>query len=124
MERKIFTKKDIIVIAALLLVALLLAIPSLAASSSDLTATVTVNGEVFCEIDLSAVDESYEIELLDGSVVLLVEKNSICFKASDCDNETCVKTGALDYAGAAAVCVPNGVIVAVSGDKGVDAVAY
>jgi hypothetical protein len=123
MNRKLFGKYDIIIILALVAVALAFLAPKLF-STERLTAVISQNGETVETVDLSEIEESYEIEL-DGAVIL-VEKNAVSFKEADCPDRLCVKCGKLSHIGDTAVCVPTATVVTITGngEKQVDAVSY
>ncbi len=105
-------KTDLILIAALLLLAGVLF--ALGRSGESPTAAVTVDGKLLYSIPLDGVKEPYTLTLENG-VTLAVEPGSIRFAASDCRGQDCVKCGALRRAGQAAACVPNKTVITVSG---------
>ena len=105
-------KTDIILIAALLLLAGVLF--ALGRSGKSKTAAVTVDGKLLYSIPLDEVKEPYTITLENG-VTLAVEPGSIRFAASDCRGQNCVNCGALRRAGQAAACVPNKTVITISG---------
>lgn len=64
--------------------------------------------------------------MIDGKVTntIQVEGKTVRFSASSCPDQVCVRTGTLTRAGQTAVCLPNRVIVRLSGgETEVDAVA-
>ena len=85
-------------------------------------AIVVQNGKMTDEIDLSAVNGSYELIINGGK--LLVEKNQISYMESDCPDHICVRTGILKNAGDTAACVPNKTCVYIKGTKNIDASTY
>ncbi len=123
MKLKLIRKADIIILAVLLAVSLVLLLPKLF-SEEKLTAFVYQNGKAVKEIDLSAVEESYELKL--DNAVILVEKNAISFFDASCPDKLCVKCGKLTHTGDTAVCVPTKTVITLGGGKEnqVDAVSY
>ena len=124
-ERRLFDKRDLILIALLLVVAVCFFIPKFF-SSEALTADIICGGEKVKTIELDKVEEPYTVELNGGKVVIGVEKNCIYFIESDCKDGLCVNCGRLTGSGQTAVCIPQGVAVAVrKGDKNApDVIAY
>ncbi len=118
-KRKYFTPWDLLPLT-IVLVAFLLGICLLIFSRSDgqLTAVISVRGEVYCEIPLASVSESYELAVEgDGTAVLSVSSQGVAFKSSNCPDKLCVNTGLLTQAGDSAVCLPARVSVKLVTDK-------
>ena len=113
---------DVAVIAAFVFLCALLFLLPLFSSDGATVAAVWQDGEKKLEIDLSAVEKSYEMTV--GGCVLFVEKGSIRFSKSDCPDKLCVKSAALSKNGDTAACVPNKVVVVIENKKkSFDAVA-
>ena len=104
------SKIPIIVLAALLLGcgAFFLLAPKDGAS-----ALIYVDGELYREIDLSSVEESYTLPVGEGNV-LLIEAGRVSMQSAECPDKLCVKQG---YATVLqpVVCLPNKVTVIVEG---------
>ncbi len=60
-----------------------------------------------------------------GEVVVTVDGKRMCVSEADCPDHTCVKTGWISQVGQTAVCLPNRVMIKITGstDDAVDAVA-
>lgn len=119
----LFNRKDIILIAVLLLIAgVFMLFGSFRAEGQ--TATVTCGGETVTVIDLAtAQNETFTV----NGTVIEVKDGSIAFVDSDCADRTCVRTGSLKNSGDASACVPNKVAISISGEKtdgDVDIIAY
>lgn len=115
-------KGDVFLIAALSLLCVFLFLLPLFSADKPPVASVWQNGEKLCEIDLSAVRESYEMPV--GGCVILVENGKISFLRADCPDKLCLKSGALSKNGDTAACVPNKVVVIIENEeKSIDAVA-
>lgn len=72
------------------------------------------DGKCLYEIDLSAVDEPYRIELhgdTGGFNLVCVEKNRICISQADCPDRICVNQGWLEGELTPIVCLPNQVVI-------------
>ena len=113
---KLFRKNDLIVIAAAVLAALLLLIPSLIKKDS-LTATVYADGTVIKEIELDKVEAAYTFSPKDGTVIE-VENGRIRFSSAVCRDKLCVGSGWLDRNGQTAACLPERIVISISGGKG------
>ena len=118
-----FKKRDLIIIAAALLIAagvFLLFLPK--GDTGRLYAEISRNGEVLATLPLDE-DAEYIVNGLYENTVT-IEDGSAFFRKSDCPNEDCVHTGKLTKAGQLAVCLPNGVTLRIiGGDGDVDAIA-
>ncbi len=66
------------------------------------------------------LDESMDYKFtVDGKeqVLLHLKKNgSIAFEVSDCPDQICVRSGALNTVGQSAACLPNGMIIKIVSD--------
>ncbi|MGI6181625.1 MAG: NusG domain II-containing protein [Agathobaculum sp.] len=61
---------------------------------------------------------------LDGHNTIVLKGKTAVMQAADCGDQVCVRTGVLTRAGQAAVCLPNKVVLKLSGESpGVDAVS-
>lgn len=119
-KRKYFAPADVFAVAVILLAAALGFMGAFAFSGADnLVAVVSVNGQVYSEIDLSEVAEPYEMTVAgEGEAVLHISSEGVRFVISDCPDKLCVNTGLLTRSGQSAVCLPARVSVKlVSGDS-------
>lgn len=123
MKNSIGLKKgDAFIILFFAFLCLLLFLPPLFAGSGNVTAVIWRDGEKVREIDLSAVEKSFEIQV--NGCVLLVERGKISFASSTCRDKLCKKSGYLSKNGDTAACVPNKVVVRIeNGKENFDAVA-
>ncbi len=119
-KTKLFSRYDLLVLIAISAVAILLLIPNLI-GNDNLTATITVNGEVVESIDLNEAKGFREIKLESNpEVKVRIEKGRICVIEADCKDKLCVNCGWLETDGAMAVCLPAKVVVSVEGTKAPD----
>ncbi len=120
---KLAKRSDILLILILFMLALVLILPRFFSRQEPLTASVYVDGELNQQIDLSKIDSTYEFSV--NNTVIVAENNSIRFKSSDCRDKLCVNTGRLTKANSVAACLPNRVLIALSGESGeYDAITY
>ncbi len=60
--------------------------------------------------------------VIDGAIVRIADKK-ISIIESDCPDKVCVNTGEISKKGESIVCVPNGIVITIGGEREVDAVA-
>lgn len=123
MKKKLLGKYDIAIIIAVLAVCLGSFLLS-RQSGGSLNAQVLVGGEVFETLNLEQIEEPVRIITpTEPQTVIIAEKGCIYFESSQCENQLCVRSGRLTRKGAAAVCLPAGVVITIKGGT-VDAVTY
>ena len=85
-------------------------------------ARITQNGKLVREIDLSAPSTPELIQLRDegGTVhnVIQVEAGRICMLEADCPDQVCVNQGWISDSALPIVCLPNQVIIEITGGEG------
>lgn len=113
---------DIIIIAAILLVATVALVLTLALRERGDAVRVTVGGVTVGEYPLS-VDATYTLN--GGTNILVIDGGVAYLSYADCPDKTCVNTGKIKYVGQSIVCLPNKITVAVIGDDdgGVDLIS-
>ena len=110
------TKRDALVVLAVLLLALSLAArPYFAAKApGELTVEVTVDGETVERCALSAyTGGTYESR--GYTLTVAAENGAVRVSESDCPNQDCVHSGAISRAGQSVVCLPARVAVTLEG---------
>lgn len=116
MERKLITKNDILLIVFLgLIIALSFIFKSF--SESDLVAEVYYDGEIVETVNLTQKEEKEIRTGENGSVVIIAEDGKIYFESSVCPDKVCVDSGELEKNGDFASCLPEKVVIKVSGEK-------
>ncbi|MGN1318166.1 MAG: NusG domain II-containing protein [Lachnospirales bacterium] len=116
MDRKLFNKKDILIIFILIFLSLasyLYADNFIFEKSKE--AEILYNNKVIMTVKL---DRDYTFSP-DGfpDVVFKVEKGAIAFVESDCPDKICVHTGFINKTGQSAVCLPNKLVLKLKSDK-------
>lgn len=121
-ERKLVTKKDLIIILILLAAAVCaLAVAKLRPSQGK-TAVISVGSKEYMRIELDSGDREI---VLENGVKILLRDGKIGFAESNCHDKICVKTGMLSQAGDVAACVPNRTVITVVGEAAaVDTLTY
>ncbi len=117
-SRQIFKTKDVILLTALLIVAIVSFFIIHSKPNENLEAVIVKDNQTYKIINLNEVEQPYQINI-DGSipVIISVEKNSIYFKNSECPDKICVNTGRLSKAGDIAVCLPAKVSIELRGNQ-------
>ncbi len=107
---------DILLMAAILLVALLLFfLPFLAEEGASAQIVIAETGEVRT-VSLDT-DASYQIDSRGVSLTVQVENGKISVAQSDCRDGICRNTPAISRPGQSIVCAPAGVVIRISGEE-------
>ena len=110
-------KRDIIIIALLLVCALALYLVSQVSLSAEAsTIVVTLDGEEVLRRPL-AVEDTYEIAQEDGSVnVIAVEDGAVFMQEANCRDGLCIRQGKMRNGAKTIVCLPHKLVVQLTGD--------
>ena len=118
--RIIAKKRDLILIASLLLISfMILLLTDFSRSQAEVcVAVVEKNGEVLYRIPLHELTEPQELEI-EGqvSVTLCLDAQGAAFCLSDCPDQFCVRSGKLTKSGQCAVCLPARVSLRLEGEN-------
>ena len=116
-ERRRPTVWDGLVVLAVVLLAGVLVFLLRPSESSAVTAVVTLDGTVVAQYRLDQLEEPVTLALEEVSYPLTIqaEQGRICIAHSDCPSQDCVRTGWASRAGAQIVCLPNRLVVSLSG---------
>lgn len=118
---KFIKKADILLVLLLLVICAALLIPKYI-DKSQVKAVIYKDGKVVKEIDLSAVDEPYELDLESTpKAKLKVENGSIRYSYAECHDKLCINSGELSKPGDTAACLPSKTLVVIEGEKGSEA---
>lgn len=111
------TPWDAIVLLAVLAVAGILFFLLLPKDGNFLTAQIVLDQEVVAEIPLSSLTETitFEVPGVEYPMVLEAEPGRIHVAHSDCPSEDCVHTGWISRSGGPIVCLPNRLIITITG---------
>lgn len=124
--KKLIRPLDIILIAVLLLGEIGFHLYS-ESTTNGATAVIYIDGEIYENIELEKVEESYVLDLpCSPEATLLVEKGCISFTRADCSDRLCVGTGKLEHRGDTAACLPARAVVTIENGKEseIDALVY
>jgi len=82
-------------------------------STGGTVAVISVDGEELERIDLSRVEDSYDIviETVYGSNTVHVEPGAISVTEADCPDRICVHQGKLTGGGIPIICMPHRLVI-------------
>ena len=107
-------KADVVLFFILLATGLLISWTSLTAGTEGEKVLVTVSGQTYGIYDLRE-DRSVEITRDGHTNNIIIEDGYVSMAYSDCANQVCVDTGAIHLSGDSIVCLPNKVMVEITG---------
>lgn len=95
-------------------------------TSGPLTATLSVDGQVLETFILDELDGSttYNVPDVPYEISLTIEPGRICVDHSNCPNQDCVHSGWASQAGSQLVCLPNRMLVSLTGGDTTDGVDF
>lgn len=114
----LFKKGDLIVLV-LLVAAVVLSVVAVTGSDDGNFALVYIDGDLKYSLPL---DKNASLEILDGSMTVVVEDGKVYVSHSDCPEQLCVHSAPLTAAGGMTACLPNKVIVKIDSGE-VDAIS-
>ncbi|MBO4234959.1 MAG: NusG domain II-containing protein [Firmicutes bacterium] len=114
--KNIIKKADIILFLFLILLGIVLTVASLVGGSDTNTVVVKVDGKVYGTYSISK-DQTIKIEKDDHYNLIEIKDGKVKMAESNCHNQLCVKQGAISSGNMPIVCLPNRVIVNISGEE-------
>ena len=105
---------DFVIIGVVLaLAAAIAAVLALGTSGDRLYAEVWQDNELVERVELTdSTDRTID---LDGHNVIVLSGRTATMRSADCHDQVCVRTGTLTRAGQVAVCLPNRVVLRITG---------
>ena len=105
---------DFVIIGVVLaLAAVIAAVLALGVSGDRLYAEVWQDNELVERVELTdSTDRTID---LDGHNVIVLSGRTATMRSADCHDQVCVRTGTLTRAGQVAVCLPNRVVLRITG---------
>ena len=110
-------KADILLFFSFLaLAALIAALPLMRSSGNEQMVRIISGGEV---VGIYPLEKDIEVEVDRGGHlnIVSIEDKKVSMKYSDCRNQICVHTGEITRPGDTIVCLPNYVIVEITGSR-------
>ena len=112
-------KGDFVAFALILLLAGGIWGLGLSRSTGDLTAEVRQNGVLVQRIALTGLNEPVTFTLTgEYENTILAENGRVCIQSATCPHQDCVHTGTITRAGQSIVCLPEQVVVQLTGGGG------
>ena len=110
-------KKDLIIIAVLLLCAGMLYLISQVSLGAEVsTVVVTLDGKEVLRRPL-AMEDTYEIAQEDGSLnVIAVKDGAVFMQEANCRDGLCIRQGKMKHGAKTIVCLPHNIVVQLTGD--------
>lgn len=119
-QRGLLYRWDILLIGALIMVACVLLLPRYFSKQDDLHVMVEHDENVVYTANLAEIQEPVTFFVEGTSVEVALDHEGAAIVASDCPDQTCVRTGHLARAGESAICLPNRVVVRLTRPSGSD----
>lgn len=114
------TVHDIILVAAVLLVAgsiyMYTVLPGRSTASSSVKVVVRVDGEVYGEYPLNS-NKVIELSTERGNNKIIINDSTVWMEDADCPDKVCVKTGKIKKPGQTIVCLPHRTVIEITGDN-------
>lgn len=76
---------------------------------------VTLDGKTYGEYSLDK-DQTIEIKNGDNSNILVIEDGTVHMKEATCSDEVCIHQGSISKTGQSIICLPNKIVVTITGD--------
>ena len=111
---------DCLIVAVILLCAIFLSF-GFSGNSTPQGLTVSVDGEVIGSYTLPLSSE-YALESLTYPCALVIDGYAVSLKDTTCPGHDCELGGTIEQAGESIVCLPNRLLLTLSGDAEIDAV--
>ncbi len=105
----------ILVLAVLAAAALLLAGRTLFFSRPPVSVTISVDGEEVMTLDLNQDDDQIIESPGGGRNRIIIKDGTVHMEEASCPDKVCIKQGAVSETGQSIVCLPNHVIVTITG---------
>jgi hypothetical protein len=114
---KIIKKADIILLAALVALGILTAIPTFGKSAGGAYVKVSVDGDLYGTYSLA---EDREIVIENGKHLnkITIKDGTVQMTEASCANQLCVRQGVISSTAQSIVCLPNRVVVEIVGEDG------
>lgn len=115
-------KKDILVFAVFLVVALLGVLLILLTLKSGTSVAVTVDGKLTGRYALSKDREVLIEDGAGGTNLMVILDGKVYIKEANCPNQDCVRQGEISYNNESIICLPHKVVITVLNpkDEGLD----
>mgnify|MGYP004721699379 CR=1 FL=1 len=110
-------KKDIILIAAVLVIALISFAAIKMTQKDGKEVVVTVKGEEVYKTSISK-DQIYKIPVKNGTNTMQIKDGKVTMKEADCRDQICADHKAIEKSGETIVCLPHKVVIEIKSENG------
>ena len=89
------------------------------AESNFLTASIVLDGETIGTYDLTGLTEpvTLTVDQADYPLTIRLEPGRVCIGESACPSQDCVHTGRISRAGEQIICLPNRLVISLTGGQ-------
>ena len=89
------------------------------AESNFLTASIVLDGETIGTYDLTGLTEpvTLTVDQADYPLTIRLEPGRVCIGESACPSQDCVHTGWISRAGEQIICLPNRLVISLTGGQ-------
>ncbi|MDE7390490.1 MAG: NusG domain II-containing protein [Lachnospiraceae bacterium] len=117
-QRKRFRVADVFIIAFLIALSAMFLVVQFSDNGSGMTMVVRKDSEEIMKVNLSQVNEPYEVCIdSEYNIILSIDRNRAEVISSECPDKVCVSAGVLDRVGMSAVCLPAKISVEIIGGE-------
>lgn len=110
-------KKDIILIAAVLVIALISFAAIKLTQKDGKEVVVTINGKETYKTSINK-DQTYKIPVQDGENIMQIKDGKVTMKKADCRDQICADHKAIEKSGETIVCLPHKVVIEIKSENG------
>lgn len=110
-------KKDIILIAAVLVVALIGYAAIKMTQKDGKQVVITVDGKEVYQTSMNK-DQTYEIPVNNGVNIMQIKDGKVTMKEADCRDQICADHKAIEKSGETIVCLPHKVVIEIKSEDG------
>ena len=119
---KIIKKADIVLFVCLVLAGAVMSLAALTSGKEGANVVITVDDSVYGTYPLSE-DREITVSRNGHMNKITIKDNTVQMSEADCSNRLCIKTGRISRTNEAIVCLPNRVMVKITGgDSDVDVI--
>ena len=120
---KILKKADIVLFATLMIIGISLSVLSFKSATPAKSVVVTVDGELYGTYDIEA-NQTIKVTENNHTNKITIKDGRVQMSYSDCKNQVCVKDGSISKTNQTIVCLPNKVMIEITGgEEEIDAVS-
>ncbi len=112
-------KNDIFLAASVIILCLIIAVIPFFFSSDGSSVLIYVDGEVYAEKSLN----ENSVTDIDGLMQVVIENGKAYVKNSVCPNGACEHSAPVSASGESIICLPNKIMIKISGETEMDAIS-